>query len=68
MSGKIDQGNESKYVNIKILKELVSRELPPSSIARRIIMQENDSIAVNSFLEKVRIWFRILKEERQETN
>jgi hypothetical protein len=60
--------NETKYVNIKLLKDLVSKELPTSSIARRIILQENDSIPVTSFLEKVRIWFQILREERQETN
>jgi hypothetical protein len=56
----------TRYVNIKPLKELVSKELPASSMARRIILQENDSITVTSFLEKLRMWFQILREEQKE--
>lgn len=67
MSGKkTSQENEIKYVDIRPLKELVSKELPSSSMVRRIILQENDSISAISFLEKIRVWFQILKEERQE--
>jgi hypothetical protein len=65
MSGKIEKVNETKYVNIKPLKELVSKELPVSSITRRIILQENDSITVISFLEKMKVWFQLIKEERE---
>jgi len=57
---------ENKYVNIKPLKDLVSKELPPSSMARRIILQENDSISAISFLEKLKMWFQILREEQKE--
>ena len=63
---KTNQGNETKYVNIRTLKELVSKELPSSSITRRIILEENDSITVTSFLEKLKVWLKIVKEERQE--
>lgn len=67
MSGKkTSQENEIKYVDIRPLKELVSKELPPLSIARRIILEENDSITVTSFLEKLKVWMKIVKEERQE--
>ncbi|HXG13555.1 MAG TPA: hypothetical protein VNK25_00285 [Candidatus Nitrosotenuis sp.] len=55
----------TKYVNIKPLKELVSKELPPSSMARRIILQENDSITATSFLEKLKVWFQLINEERE---
>lgn len=65
MSGKTGQVNETKYVNIKPLKELVAKELPVSSIARRIILQENDSITAISFLEKLKVWFQLIKEERE---
>jgi len=55
----------TRYVNIKPLKELVSKELPVSSMARRIILQENDSITAISFLEKLRVWFQLIKEEQE---
>jgi len=65
MSGKTEKGNETKYVNIKPLKELVSRELSSSSIARRIILQENDTIEATSFLEKLKVWLQLVREERE---
>ncbi len=55
----------TRYVNIKPLKELVSKELPVSSIARRIILQENDSIPAISFLEKLKVWLKIVREEKE---
>ncbi|MBI5133203.1 MAG: hypothetical protein HZA83_00675 [Thaumarchaeota archaeon] len=55
----------TRYVNIKPLKELVSKELPSSSIARRIILQENDSITAISFLEKLKVWLQLVREERE---
>ena len=54
-----------RYVNIKPLKDLVSSELPPSSVARKIILEENDSISAISFLEKLKVWLRLVKEEWQ---
>jgi len=60
-----ETNHATKYVNITPLKELVSKELPASSLTRRIILQENDSITAISFLEKLKVWLQLVREERE---
>lgn len=54
-----------RTINIKILKEFVLK-LPVSSMVRRIILQEDDFVSTMSFIEKIGIWMKIIREENED--
>lgn len=56
---------QRKMVNIRSLKDFVTEELPSSSMLRRIVLQEKDSISARSFIVKMGMWIKVMREERQ---
>jgi len=63
-SGPAPINLEKRTIDLRLLKNFVSSELPPSSMLRRIILQEKDSISAMSFLEKMDIWLQLAREEK----
>ena len=55
----------TKKVDIRTLKEFVRKKFSPSSVVRRIILQEKDIISINSFVAKSEIWLRLVDEEQE---
>ena len=61
--------NEIRLVDIRPLKKVVSSKFPTSSELRSIILQEDDSIPLDSFAVKVKVWFQLLEvEEHNESS
>nr|MDO8098911.1 hypothetical protein [Candidatus Njordarchaeota archaeon] len=53
------------FLNIRALKEFVSKALPAGSPLREVILAEADKVALNDFLAKLRPWLILLNHERE---
>ena len=54
---------ESKMLDLTKLQETVYESLPESSVFKRVLLEEDQKISVNAFLERLPVWLRLLKLE-----
>ena len=55
----------SKRIDLRPLKEFVIAELSPSSELRVIILEEKDTISSRSFVTKLGVWKKLMREEQR---
>ena len=58
--------DEKQIVNLLPLKKFASTKLKNHKLLYRLILEENDTIPVNDFLVKGRVWLKILEKNLEE--
>ena len=53
----------SDNLGLKLLKEFVTKKLPPTSTVRELILSEPDELPKDEFVAKFKVWATLLNKE-----